>query len=86
MRFILNRKFERKYAKLSYKIKEKFIERRNIFIQDPTSSILNIHKLSREYKGKWSINITGDYRAIFDRSERDIIIFVNIGTHSELFG
>lgn len=86
MQFLTNREFDRKYIKLNIKIKEKFKERRDLFNREPNSQILNIHKLSGEYNGMWSINITGDYRAIFDKQENGLIIFINIGTHSELFG
>ena len=86
MRFITDRKFERKYAKLNHKIREKFIERKNLFLENPTDHILNIHKLGGEYDGKWSMNVTSNYRAIFDKHKDDLIIFLNIGTHPELFG
>ena len=86
MQFLTKRLFERSYAKLSNKIREKFIERKNLFQQDPTNPILNIHKLSGEYEGMWSINVTGNYRAIFDKREDGLIIFININTHPELFG
>ena len=86
MQFILGRKFKRKYVKLSKKVQKKFKERKNLFLENSTHPILNIHKLSGEFEGKWSMNVTGDYRVIFDKSQTDIIIFINIGTHSELFG
>jgi len=86
MQFLTNRIFDRKYSKLNPKIQKKFKERRNLFSIEPNSRILNIHKLSGKYNDMWSINITGDYRAIFDKQENGIIIFINIGTHSELFG
>ena len=35
--------------------------------------------------GYWSINITGDVRAIYRQHGDTIIIFVLIGTHSQLY-
>lgn len=86
MKFISNREFDRKYLKLIKKIQIKFKERKELFSTEPNSRILNIHKLSGKYEGAWSINVTGNYRAIFFKQENGVIIFINIGTHSELFG
>ena len=86
MQIFFKRSFQHKYRGLSHKLKEKFKERQELFTKEPNSRILNIHKLSGKYDGMWSINITGDYRAIFDKQENGVIIFINIGTHSELFG
>lgn len=86
MQFISNREFDRKYLKLDQKIQDRFKERKYLFSVEPNHRILNIHKLSGKYEGMWSINITGDFRAIFDKRENGLIIFINIGTHSELFG
>jgi len=47
--------------------------------------LLNNHDVSKVYTGCRSINITGDYRAIF-QDEGEIVIFITIGTHSELYG
>lgn len=43
------------------------------------------HKLQGYYEGCRSINVTGDYRAIFVE-EVDSIKFLRIGTHVELYG
>ncbi len=85
MQFFFKEKFNHSYKKLSPKIKARFKERRELFSKEPNCRILNLHKLSGKYDGMWSINITGDYRAIFDKQNEEIIIFINIGTHSELF-
>lgn len=86
MKFVFKREFNRRHLKLNSKIKERFEERLSLFDKEPNSRILNIHKLSGKYEDMWSINITGDYRAIFDKQENETVIFINIGTHSELFG
>ena len=86
MQFLSRKKFDHNYNKLHKKVQEKFKDRRNLFLQDPTNKILNVHKLSGEYEGMWSFNVTGDYRTIFDKNEDGVIIFINIGTHPELFG
>jgi addiction module RelE/StbE family toxin len=86
MDFLYKEKFNKNYAKLNGKIKTKFEERLTLFSKEPCSRLLNLHKLSGKYEGSWSINITGDYRAIFYKETETLITFINIGTHSELFG
>ncbi len=74
------------YDTLSPKTQDRFKERRNLFLVNPVHQILDNHKLHGEYAGCRSINITGDYRAIFYHETAEIIRFIAIGTHHELFG
>jgi mRNA-degrading endonuclease YafQ of YafQ-DinJ toxin-antitoxin module len=85
MKVIYHKKFNKKYAKLSPIVKQKFKERRNLFLNDPVNPLLRNHSVERAYPGCKSINITGDYRAIF-RETAISVEFINIGTHSQLYG
>ncbi len=85
MRFSYSKKFTKQYTKKSIDIKNKFIERQTLLATDFFSPILNNHKLSGEYAGCRSINITGDFRAVYEELGNDHFEFVAIGTHSELF-
>ena len=85
MRFSYSKKFIKQYTKMSIDIKNKFIERQTLLAADFFSPILNNHKLSGEYVGCKSINITGDVRAIFEDLGEDHFEFIAIGTHSELY-
>ena len=76
--------FRKQYKKLSPKLQKLFQERFRIFQDDPFGSILNNHSLAGKYKKCRSINISGDLRAIYT-TERDTVIFLVIGTHSELY-
>lgn len=78
-------KFKKQYKKLPRKVQEQFNERLIVFISNQYDPQLNIHKLSGELDGLWSINITGDIRAIIDRKHDPVIIFITIGSHSELY-
>ncbi|MBI2031871.1 MAG: type II toxin-antitoxin system mRNA interferase toxin, RelE/StbE family [Candidatus Levybacteria bacterium] len=80
-----HRKFVKDYNKLTKSQKKKFKERRNLFLQDEFSPILNNHALTGEYKGFRSINISGDLRAIF-RREKDSVLFIVLDKHSNLYG
>ena len=86
MRIDYSKKFIKQLKKSSVVIKKKFRERLALFIQNKKDPILNNHKLKGKFKEFRSINITGDYRAIFQEMENgDIVIFLLIGTHSELY-
>lgn len=79
------KKFDKKIQKQSKKIQQQFKKRINIFILDPNHPTLKVHKLSGDLKNLWSFSVTGDIRVVFDKSQKDIIILVNIGSHSELY-
>ena len=85
MIIILHRNFEKKYLKLSRKIKTQFKERRDLFLENPFHPQLNNHSLGGDREGQWSINITGDLRAVYVFKGRDTIIFIDIDTHSNLY-
>ena len=55
------------------------------FLFDMHNPILNNHKLKGKYQGCRSINITGDWRAIFEELENGDIYFEFIGTCSQLY-
>jgi addiction module RelE/StbE family toxin len=77
--------FKKQYKKLSKKIRLQFHERLALLMADQDSPQLHIHKLSGEYLGLWSMNVTGEMRAIFDCSYKGVAVFVAIGSHSKLY-
>lgn len=79
------KKFKKQYSKLHVKIQDRFDSRVLLFMEDPTNRILRVHSLKGRYKDYYSIDISGDIRAIYTRKE-DGVIFEIIGTHSELYG
>lgn len=86
MRIVLHNKFIKSYKKLSPNIRAKFKKQRDLFILNPLHPLLNNHKLGGELEGYRSINITGDIRLIYKQLESDTVIFVEIGSHSQLYG
>ena len=85
MKIVLHKDTEKKLKKLPRTIQEAYKRRRDFFLVDSFASVLNNHPLHGEYAGFWSINITGDYRVIYDLVEFDLAHFVMIGTHAELY-
>lgn len=80
-----HKNFEKQYKKLNSKEKEKIKENISILIKNESDPILNNHPLKGKYKGYRSMNITGDLRAIYKRTEKEKVIFITIGNHSNLY-
>ena len=80
------KKFWKQFYKLPPKFQEQFDERFVLFLSNPTDPKLRVHPLKGKYGGYWSMNISGDLRALFYREGEEIVIFALIGTHSQLYG
>lgn len=72
-------------SKLPSKVKVKMVERITLFSKDPLAYMLRNHALNTPYKGSYSIDITGDYRAIYYLTDDQTAMFTHIGTHSQLY-
>lgn len=83
---VFSKKFIKSYQKTPLKIRTSLKKRLAIFEKTPFSPVLNNHPLRGIYKNYRSINITGDWRAIY-RPEKSgkKAIFKLIGTHSQLY-
>lgn len=79
-------KFKKQYKKLPQKLQKQFDERVQLFAVDPTLPMLKVHPLKGEYKGYWSMSISGDIRALYLMTGDTIVIFALIGSHSQLYG
>ena len=78
----------KKLKKLDVRIRNSFKERIFIFQKDPVDSQLNNHKLRDPYKNLRSIDITNDYRAIYEEikvGKETVSYFLLLGTHDELY-
>lgn len=85
MDLVLRQKFLKQLIKLPVGVQQSFGERSKIFKRNFRDPILNLHALKGDKIGTFSINITGDYRAIF-YIEEGMAIFYEIGRHRNLYG
>lgn len=86
MKVKFSKRFGKQYDKAPKRIQEKFDERLELFFRDKFHPSLNNHPLSGKYKEHRSINVTGNWRAIFREFEDgELIYFEVIGTHSQLY-
>lgn len=83
------RRFDKQLRRASLPIQRAFYTRYNLFLDDPFHPLLHNHQRTGSYEGCRSINITGDWRAVYreitDSVGNIIVIFVEAGTHSQLY-
>ena len=80
-----SKNFKKSFRKRDKFVQKKIRERIRLFREDPFNTVLNNHKLHGEYGGCNSINITGNFRVVFEYLDESHIIFLDIGTHPELY-
>lgn len=85
MKICFHRSFQKRYRKIPAKIRNQFDQRLILLEAEPFNSLLNNHPLTGDRLGQWSINVTGDWRAIYELKSSDSIVFVEINTHSNLY-
>lgn len=80
--------FDKQLKKAPLNIKIAFKNRLAIFIKDPFNPRLRNHQLTGKLKNYRSINITGDWWALYSTNKIDkenAVIFEALGTHSQLY-
>lgn len=83
-----SKNFDKQLKKSPIKIKIAFRNRLELFLENSFHGLLKNHVLTGSYEGFRSINVTGDWRAIFYEiveDETKTIIFIALGTHSQLY-
>ena len=71
---------------LNRKLAKRYEERLDLFLKDRRNSILNDHKLVGRLEGTKAFNITGDIRVIYVEVGKNHFIFLDIGTHPQIYG
>lgn len=80
--------FLKTLKKLDVRIRKSFKERILIFSKNPHDLKLNNHPLREPYLGSRSIDITSDWRAVYEEKTegaKEVALFVLISTHDQLF-
>ncbi|MAZ56594.1 hypothetical protein CL653_02285 [bacterium] len=85
MQYILSKQFKKDFSKLPKTTKAKALIALELFTQDPNHPTLRIHALRGKWAGHFSLDVTGDTRAIYFVVEEGIVRFVTIGSHSQLY-
>lgn len=77
--------FDKSYQKCPTKVQAQFKKRLKLFLEDPHHPLLENHALHGEWREFRSINVTGDYRALYRYANGDVAQFFVIDTHSNLY-
>ena len=86
MRVDYSDRFLKELKKAPGKIKISFRDRAEMFTKDSHAGTLSNHALKGKFLDFRSINITGDWRAIYQELDGGkTVYFVALGTHSQLY-
>ena len=66
-------------------LEARFWERVAIFQNNPFDPRIRAHKLSGQLKDLWSFSVEYDVRVIFSFIEDGKALFIDIGTHKEVY-
>jgi len=75
----------RKRIKGNSDLQARFWQKMEQFQQDPFQPTLRTHKLSGKMKNTWSFSIEFDARVIFYFTDDGKAVFIDIGTHDEVY-
>lgn len=88
MKVELSPRFHKDIKKRNVRIQKSFKKAIRLFVKNSHNLELDNHALKDEWEGFRSIDITADYRAVYEEVESGdeiIAYFVTIGTHKELY-
>jgi addiction module RelE/StbE family toxin len=71
--------------KQNKKLKLKFEKRLEIFRSDRNNPLLKDHGLVGKEQGQRSFSITGDIRVIYFVETENIVWFIDIGSHNQVY-
>ncbi len=63
----------------------KFYEKLELFLNNPFDPQLRTHKLSGRLAGLYSFRVDYDIRVVFYFAEKNHAVFVDVGTHDEVY-
>lgn len=86
MKVRFHKRFIKDYNRLDLKIQRIFEGRLKKFCNNPYQAELSNHPLKGKWQGYRSINISEDFRAVYKETGEEEIIFITIGSHSQLYG
>lgn len=86
MRLIFGSGFKKKVKKLPKKIKRVLAARLRLFAENPLDALLNNHRLHGVRRHQRSINITGDWRVIYEQIDDNTAHLIDVDTHHNLYG
>jgi addiction module RelE/StbE family toxin len=80
--------FKRSYKKRvrnNSRLKKKFWEKMEIFLENPLFPQLRTHKLSGKLAGQWAFSVDNDCRIVFEFVGEDRVLLIDVGSHDEIY-
>ena len=81
---VFERSFRKRFKGKRH-LQERFWQRVEIFLESPFDSRLRTHKLTGNLKELWSFSVEYDTRVVFYFVTDEKVVFVDIGTHDEVY-
>jgi addiction module RelE/StbE family toxin len=66
-------------------LEERYKQKVSHFIKNRKNPLLKDHKLVGRLKGYRAFSITGDIRVVYVEESKDMVMFVDIGTHNQVY-
>lgn len=88
IRIDLHSRFKRAYKKRIVHdsgLIKKVTERSKLFQDNPHHPLLRVHRLKGERDQYWSFSVSGDIRIVFQYLDDDQVLFVDIGSHNQVY-
>ncbi len=75
----------KKRIKGNKNLEERFAEHLEKFIANPSDPSLKVHKLIQGMEGLLAFKVDYDCRVVFEYIEPDVVLFIDIGTHDQVY-
>ncbi|QQS19127.1 type II toxin-antitoxin system YafQ family toxin [Candidatus Saccharibacteria bacterium] len=85
MQVDFTKEFDKQFAKLTRPKQLRAKAALALYLENPAAPALRLHRLKGEWAGYCSISAGGDLRLHFLAFTADTLLFVAIGTHSQLY-
>lgn len=86
MQLQYHKHFEKSFAKLSPKLKQKVIGAIRKFSINPHDFSLRNHSLTGKLSGQRAFSVTGDMRVVFEEHNNYVlVIMLDVGTHNQVY-
>ena len=85
MIIVTSKQFDKKFKKLPKKTQLQTKSRILLFVKDSYDTLLNNHLLHGDKKLLRSININADLRLLYEAVDAEVVRFLDIDTHSNLY-
>ena len=77
--------FERRYRRLSTRVKEVAKAKEALFRENPFDTQLKTHKLHGRDQSMWAFSVNYHYRIKFVFLTETEVLFLDIGTHDQVY-